>query len=424
MSDNPTGTQTQEMSVPELGALVRSVVKEEMEPLTKRTGGIEEQLRAASEREDLAQVKNIDKELGKYPIGRKIRALAMASIAGRKDDIDCAIFEVKKHWPATSAEPTLKWLAHVKTSLLAGNAAAAGDMIMPQYDPEWIDLLRPMTVVRRIARTIPMPRGASSRRKQTGAATAYYQGETDTMTASNLTVGRVNLSYKKLTAESVISNDLIRFSSQEADQKVQEDILQVVALREDRAFLVGDPPVDAGSPQGIWKQTNNTNIFATTGTTLATYQADLTKAVRLVEESDVPISNCYWLMSPAKYWAIYALATTAGDWMFAGQLNANTLLGFPIIRSTQLKASRLSTWTSVAPATAGMMFFVNASTLEIHDSLQRTVSVWPGGAYYDAASAVVKSGISQDETVVTCISEHDFLMTYDTAAAVITGSAT
>lgn len=424
MSDNPTGTQ--EMTAPELAALVGSAVKEAVEPLTKRTGGIEEQLRLASEKQEHAEIKNIDKDLGKYPIGRKIRALGMANMAGKQymGDPDAAIREVTKQWPVSLAEPTVKWLNHVKTSLLAGNAAAAGDMIMPQYDPEWIDLLRPMTVVRRIARTVPMPRGASSRRKQTAAATAYYQGETDTMTASNLTVGRVNLSYKKLTAESVISNDLIRFSSGEADRKVQEDILQVIALREDRAFLTGNPPIDAGSPQGIWKQTAAANVFATAGTSLANYQADLTKAVRLVEESDVPITNCYWIMSPAKYWAIYALATTTGDWMFANQLNANTMLGFPVIRTSQLNASRLSSWTSTAVATAGMLFFVNASALEIHDSMQRTISVWPGGAYYDAASAVVKSGISQDETVVTCIAEHDFLQTYDTAAVVITGSAT
>lgn len=419
MSDNPQ----QEMTAPDLTALVRAAVREEVEPLTKSTGDVAGMLSRAAEVDQLNEMKTIDKQLGKFPIGRKIRALGMATLAGHRGDIDAAIFEVKKNW-GLEAGPTLKWLGHVKTSLLAGNAAAAGDMIMPQYDPEWIDLLRPMTAIRRIARTMPMPRGATSRRKQTGAATAYYQGETDTMTASNLTVGRVNLSYKKLTAESVISNDLIRFSSQEADQKVQEDILQVIALREDRAFLTGDPPKDAGSPQGIWKQANANNVFATAGTSLANYQADLTKAMRLVEESDLPVQNLYWIMSPAKFWAIYALASTTGDWMFAAQLMQGNLMGIPVIKTTQLKASRLSSWTGTAEATAGMLFLVNAPSLEIHDSLQRTISVWPGGAYYDAASAVVKSGISQDETVVTCIAEHDFLLTYDTAAVVITGSAT
>lgn len=424
MSDNPQATQ--EMTAPDLTALVRAAVREEVEPLTKSTGDVAGMLTQAAEKSKVEEIKNLDKELGKYPIGRKIIALGMANFAGKQymGDPDAAASEIKKQWPVSIAEPTLKWLAHVKTTLLAGNAAAAGDMIMPQYDPEWIDLLRPMTAVRRIARTMPMPRGATSRRKQTGAATAYYQGETDTMTASNPTVGRVNLSYKKLTAEVVISNDLIRFSSQEADQKVQEDILQVIALREDRAFLTGNPPVDAGSPQGIWKQANAGNVFATAGTSLANYQADLTKALRLVEESDLPVLNLYWIMSPAKFYAIYALATTAGDWMFASQLSQGNLMGVPVIKTTQLKASRLSSWTGTAEATAGMMFLVNAPSLEIHDSLQRTVSVWPGGAYYDAASAVCKSGISQDETVITCIAEHDFLLTYDTAAVVITGSAT
>jgi hypothetical protein len=41
------------------------------------------------------------------------------------------------------------------------------------------------------------------------------------------------------------------------------------------------------------------------------------------------------------------------------------------------------------------------------------------------ALAAVASGISNDETVITCISEHDFLQVYpDVAASIVTGYAT
>lgn len=363
-----------------------------------------------------------DKTLGKYPIGRKVRALAMATLEGRGGDPDVAAHAIKnaKGWAPSEVEPTVKWLQHVKTTLFAGNAAVAGDMILPQYDTEWIELLRNNAVVRGIARTVPMPRGASSRRKQTGSGIAYYQGEQDKMTPSNLTVGRVSLSYKKLTSLMVVGNDLIRFSAGEADRIVQEDLLAVTALREDRAFLVGNPPIDAGSPQGIRYQTAAANIYATAGATLANYQADLTKAISLVQASNVPATpeNSYFLMSPSNFWKIFALATTTGDMIFAATLSGAQprIFGFPVKLTTQLEVT--NSWMG---ANTGMIMFVYAPALEIHDSLQRTVATYVGGAYWDPALAAVASGISNDETVITCIAEHDFLLVYDTAAAIVTG---
>lgn len=415
MSETPEATG---MTAPELSALVASAVKDAMAPLAKSTGDIQGLLQKASD-----EVKPEPVNLGQHPIGRRIRALGMASLAKHPGDVECAIYEVKKNWPASQAEPSLKWLEGVKKGLSVGNASQAGDMIMPQDDPEWIELLRPKTVVRNIASTIPMPKGATSRRKQVDSATAYYGGENDKMTESKLKVGRANLSYKKLTALSVVSNDLIRFGGPESDRKVQEDLLRVIALREDRAFLVGNPPTDAGSPTGIRYQTAAANVFASAGTSLANFQADLTKAVRLVEETDVDTASGRFIMSPALYWTIYALATTTGDWVFAQQLASGNLLGFPIVKSSQLKESRLASWAGAASGSSGLLFFVAGSALEIHDSYQRSVAIWPGGAYYDATAGVVASGISQDETVITCIAEHDFLQTYDTAAAIVTGYA-
>jgi HK97 family phage major capsid protein len=239
--------------------------------------------------------------------------------------------------------------------------------------------------------------------------------------ASNLTVGRVNLSYKKLVAETVVSNDLLRFGGAESDSKIQDDLLRVVALREDRAFLLGNPPVDAGSPQGIRYQTAAANVFAAGGTALSNYQADLTKAVRLVEESDVDISSARWIMSPGQYWAIYALATTAGDWVFAQGLQQGSMLGFPVSKTSQLKESRLAAWGYGTSGTAGMILFIAPMAMEIHDSMQRSIEAFRGGAYTSAGSLV--SGAETDETVIVCQSEHDFLQTYDTAAAIITGYA-
>lgn len=367
------------------------------------------------------ETENFDqKTLGKYPYGRKARALAMAALENGSKDPEAAAFAIKRAWTPSVAEPTLKWLEHVK-GLTIGSSASAGAMVFPEYDPEWIDLLRNNAVVRGLARVVPMPRGAMSRRKQTGAGTASYQGELGPISVSTQTMGLVNLSYKKLTAATVVSNDLIRYAGGgEADRFVQEDLIRVSALREDRAFLVGNPPTDAGSPTGLRYQTAVSQIAATAGTSLANFQTDFTNLIKLVQSKNVQATpaNSGFILSPSTFWTVYALTTTTGDWVFAQGLAQGQprILGFPVYLTTQLEVS--NSWIG---ANAGLYIFAHFPSLEIHDSMQRTVEAFRGGAYYDGST--VQSGISNDETVITCISEHDFLQVYDVACSIRTGAA-
>jgi HK97 family phage major capsid protein len=186
---------------------------------------------------------------------------------------------------------------------------------------------------------------------------------------------------------------------------------------------VGNPPTDAGSPQGIRYQTAAANINASAGTSLANFQSDLTTAIKNVQKNNIMATpaNSYFLMSPSTFWTIYALTTTTGDWVFAQNLGAAVprLLGYEVKITTQLE-----TGNSFIGSSAGMVFFVHAPSLEIHDSMQRSVATYVGGAYYDPSASAVVSGISNDETVITCISEHDFFQKYTAAASVITGYAT
>lgn len=415
-----TKTEVVELIKSTASEALAPVVEKALEPFAKAQNDALSRIAGALAPERETSKTFDDKRLGKYPYGRKARAIALGVLEHNSKDADAAIMAVKARWSPSVAEDTVKWLEYTK-GLTVGNASAAGDMVFPEYDTEWIELLRNNAVVRGIARTVPMPRGSTSRRKQTAAATASYQGELGPIAVSQQAVGRVNLSYKKLTAATVVSNDLIRFAGGEADRFVQEDLIRVTALREDRAFLVGNPPTDAGSPQGIRYQTAAANIAAAAGASLANFQADLTDAIADVQDSNVPAtpSNSYFVISPRTFWTLYALATTTGDMIFASMLSAAQprIFGFPVLITTQLSVG--NSWIG---ANAGMVFFVYAPALEIHDSLQRTVEAFRGGAYHDGTT--IQSGISNDETVITCISEHDFLQVYDVAAAIKTGYAT
>lgn len=413
----------------QLGAVIAKAVgpaiKAELEPLAAGQKGLSETLsRLVKPEEKPAEFD--EKSLGKYPYGRKARALAMAAIENGSQDPEAAAFAISRSWSPSIAAPTVAWLKHagkLSKSLTVGNAASAGNMVFPSYDPEWIELLRNNTEIRKRCRIIPMPAGATIRRKQTGSATATYQGESGPIADSSLTTALSSLSYKKLTAASVVSNDLIRFAGGDAaDRLVQEDLLLVSALREDRAFLVGNPPTDAGSPQGIRYQTLAGNIAASAGVTLANLQTDLTGMVSSVQSKNVQANptNSAFVMSASTFWVIYALTTTTGDWVFAQGLAGPEprILGFPVVISTQLEVSN-----SFIGASSGLVMFVHWPSMEIYDSMSRTVEAFRGGAYRDT-SGTIQSGISNDETVITCISEHDFNQKYAAAAAIRTGYAT
>ena len=427
--DNAVSEGAKGLTKAELDALISEQINKSIKPaldaalsetITSKTPEFVKALREVEASTGFDQ-----KSLGKFPYGRKARAIALAAIEGvPAQDVDAVAKVARKHWAASTYEPVAKWLDSVKQTkgLTVNDAAGAGAMVFPEYDPEWIELLRNNAVIRGLARVVPMPRGAMSRRKQTGAGTATYQGERGPIAVSQQSVGLANLSYKKLTAATVVSNDLIRYAGGgAADEFVQKDLIAVSGLREDRAFLVGNPPTDTGSPQGVRFQTIGANIAATAGTSLANFQTDFTNLIKLVQSKNVKATpaNSGFILSPSTFWTVYNLTTTTGDWVFAQGLAQGQprILGFPVYLTTQLEVS--NSWIG---ASAGLSIFAHFDCLEIHDSMARTVEAFRGGAYHDGTT--VQSGISNDETVITCISEHDFLQTYPEAVSIRTGLAT
>ena len=138
----------------------------------------------------------------------------------------------------------------VTKALVAGVGGSGGYIIPPEYINEIIELLRAKAVVRKSnPRTMPMPRGTMTLPAQTAAATATYSGEATKIAVSQQKVGQIIASYKKLTALVPISNDLMRYADPAADAFVRDDLVKVVALREDLAFITGDGT--ANTPRGF-----------------------------------------------------------------------------------------------------------------------------------------------------------------------------
>jgi HK97 family phage major capsid protein len=307
-------------------------------------------------------------------------------------------------------------------ALVQGNVADGGALVPDEFMAELIPLLRNATVVRKAgARAIDM--GASlTIPRQTGAGTAYWGNEGTAITSSQQALGSLQLQEKKLTALTAVSNDLMRNASVSADEFVRDDLVQVIAIAEDLAFLRGAG--SAGAPRGIKNWLASGNVFTETITTpgsptLAEVRKELAKLKKKVLASNKPLVKPVWFMSAQIFAALEGISDGNGNAVYSAGLNmpSPVLLGFPVYVTEQIPSTINSGGTADTGGSASELHFIDMDGVVIGDSMQLEVEVFPNGTY--VASGAARSGISYDETVIRGIKKADLIARYDTTGAVV-----
>lgn len=299
------------------------------------------------------------------------------------------------------------------SAALSGATEAAGGVTIPRpMAAELIELLRARVVVRAAgARTFPMPAGQVRHAKQTAPATATYVAENAAIPSSEPTFDKLDQSFKKLTGLVPVGNSLLRHSGFAMAQMVRDDLLKVMALREDLAFIRGDG--SANTPRGIrnwllpanWIAGLNSGIAATA----TAAETALRSVVSRVEDANVALINPGWIMR-----------ASTKNWL-ANVQNAQGNKLFPSIEANgQLLGARIHTTTQVPNnlATAGdetEVYFGEFSEAMIGDSMEMSIGVSTEAGYYDGSNYV--SAFQNDLTLMRAISEHDFALEHDVAFA-------
>lgn len=300
----------------------------------------------------------------------------------------------------------------VHKALLAGSLEDGGALVPPEYSAELIELLRAKTVVRAAgARTIPMPGGTITLRKQTAGSTASYVGESRDIGVTGQKTGLLTLSSKKLAALVPISNDLLKFSSgPTADAFVRDDLVAEISIREDRAFLRDDGT--QFTPKGMRFWAVAANITASNGTTATDIEDDFKELINALEGNNVAMTRCAWFMHPSRKNHLRNLRDANGNLIYPEVRTANpNIYGYPIFTSTSVPANLGGGAESeILLADMADMLIGEASGLEIVASSE--------AAYVE--DAVTKSAFSLDETLIRAITRHDFAARHDVSIAVKT----
>lgn len=301
-------------------------------------------------------------------------------------------------------------------SVMADGGALAPD----EFSSEFIELLRAATVVRASgARVVSMNSATLSFGRQNSAGSASYQGETDNITPSKLSVGLLQASARKLTALTPISNDLLRDNKISAEMLVRDDLVAVMGRKEDITFIRSQGT--QYQPKGILYWTASSNKFNATqagaAATAAEVTADLAKMHRLIDESDVNVDLANnagavgWLMTPRSKWYLFGMVDANGQPLFRAELMQGKLWNHPVRTTTQIP-NNLGGGTNESEIYLGVF-----SEALITENTNLIVDAFPGGTYHDGTSLV--SGISADQTVIRTIARHDFLVRHTNCFAVL-----
>ncbi|MCI4653119.1 phage major capsid protein [Sphingomonas aquatilis] len=288
-----------------------------------------------------------------------------------------------------------------------------GFLVNTAYSADFIDLLRPSVVVRKLgARSIPMPEGNLTMRKKTQGTTAGYVGERTPAPTTDVRVDQMSMSAKTLRALVPITNQLIRRASMGVVQMVRDDLLEGVAVKEDQIFIRS--PGDDLTPKGLAALMPAGNKLAiTAGQTLESVTADLMRVRLRVINANVPMISCGWVMSWRSKMFLETLRDGNGNIAFPEVAANGTLYGYPIGTTTSVPDNL------GAGGNESEIYFGDFSQLLIGDTETVTIASSDTAAYDDAGT--IRSAFSNDETVVRLIAEHDTGTRYAVAFAMLTG---
>lgn len=263
------------------------------------------------------------------PKGTGFTRYAIALAKARGNLMQAA--EMAKMWHDESPEVELVLRAAVAAGTTTDATWASPLVVYQNMASEFIELLRPQTIVgkidgfRRVPFNIKVPR-------QTGGSTVNWVGEASVKPITSVAFDQLSLGFSKIAGIIPLSEELVRFSSPSAEALVTADLIASIAQFMDVEFI--DPtnaPVTNVSPASV---TYGATSIAATGVTAAALRADVKSLMALFLAANLSPVGGVWIMTAQQALAISLMVNALGQPEFPGvTMLGGTFLGFPVIAS-------------------------------------------------------------------------------------------
>jgi HK97 family phage major capsid protein/HK97 family phage prohead protease len=218
------------------------------------------------------------------------------------------------------------------------DATWAGNLVTPvNYTADFIDYLRETTILGKFGTGgVPALRRIPFNvliKESTLPGAGYWVGEGSAKPLTSFGFTSTLLTWNKVAAITVLSEEMIRFSTPSAETLVRNLLAEALQARLDTDFI--DPAVTATPevrPASILNGVTNT--FASDAVTSAQITEDLKRLVGYFITAKIPLDSLVWIMRQSMAVALSLQVSTLGVRDFPDMTpTGGTLLGFPVIAS-------------------------------------------------------------------------------------------
>lgn len=266
------------------------------------------------------------------PKGTAFTRFAMAMASGKGDYFRS--MERAKQWHDTTPEVELM----VKAAVAAGSttdATWAGPLAVVQpLVNEFLELLRPRTLIGRIPGMKQVPFNVSVSSQTTGG-TYGWVGQNKPKPVTKADYATVTLTFAKAAGIIVLTEELVKLSTPSAENLVREEMIAGMGQFLDVQF--NDPAVAAVANVNPASITNGAATAAASGVTGAAAKADLAARVATFTAAGIPLEGSVWLMSDSNAFGLGLSMNALGQPLFPGVgITGGSIFGIPIVVSNNV----------------------------------------------------------------------------------------
>lgn len=230
----------------------------------------------------------------------------------------------------------------IKAAIAAANTtdtAWAGPLVTyNNLQEEFIELLRPLTVIERIPGLRRVPFNIKVPRETT-ATTAYWVGQGSPKPVSAGALDTVTLDFAKIAGLTFQTQELLKFSRPNSEQIMVNSLTKAIAYLMDRDFL--DPAKGATTGVSPASITNGATTVTATGTTADAFRTDFASLISLFSlNNNGNVNDLVVVMSQTQALRLGLFRNDFGAKEFPGiGLNGGDIEGIPVVVSENIAAN-------------------------------------------------------------------------------------
>jgi HK97 family phage major capsid protein/HK97 family phage prohead protease len=279
---------------------------------------------------------------------------------------------VDERWPDDSQVKAYFQKATVPAGSTT-NATWAGNLVdTTNLAGEFVDYLRPQTIIGRIPGLTRVPFNVRFTGQSTGAVANWVgQGKAKPVTSFSTTAD--TLLFTKIAAIAVITDELARYSSPNAETMVRNELARAVVEREDIDFI--DPASAASSGVNPASITNGLTPLSSAGTSADNIRTDIQNLLEYFILNNVNPTGLVLVMPNTLALAAMILRNSLGQPEFPElTMTGGTLMGIPVITS-QYAANQSGSGNIIVALNAPDIYLADDGNVSLSASREASIEM-------------------------------------------------